>query len=136
MTPSAKSPYVQLIIQKILFCYKSTRYKVVVTCFWELYLFSQIHHKHLFQNLTYIQNPGMMPFVIHFRLKCKHLQNFDRPSNHFVSTSKKLIQNDTVQKLYWGLKIFEPQKIFFPKNFDFLKFLRKNQKNKTLGYGR
>ena len=58
-------------------------------------------------------------------LYSKHLQNFDHPLNHFVSTSKKSKWNDTVQKFYRGLKIFEARKFLFFENFRiFAKFSR------------
>ena len=52
-------------------------------------------------------------FHVKFSSFTKHLQNFDHPLNHFVSTSKKSIRNDTVQKFYQGLKIFEHRNFFY-----------------------
>ena len=60
--------------------------------------------------------------------KCKHLQNFDHPSNHFISSSKILKWYKTVQKFYQGLKVFKPRKNFlseFTQNF--CEILRKIQ---------
>ena len=56
-------------------------------------------------------------FHVKFSSFTKHLQNFDHPLNHFISTSKKSIWNDTVQKFYRGLKIFGAQKFLFFENF-------------------